>query len=438
MSEAEMNEIEALDRAHVFTSWSVQQDAAPKEVVDADGVRFTDADGNTYLDLSSQLMCSHLGHNDSRITDAIADQAQRVAYVAPKKFTTEVRARLGHKLAQVTPGNLHKTFFTPSGAEAVEAALKVARFYTGKYKVMARYRTYHGATFGAISLTGETRRLASEPALPGVIRAPDVYPYRSTFSDPMRTLDYIDEILCLEGDTVGAVFVEPVVGSNGVIVPPDGYLPRLKEICHSHGALLVADEVMSGFGRTGEWFAVDHWDVTPDIMTMAKGLSAAYLPIGAAIVSDEIAEFFETATFAQGHTYAAHPLTCAAALRTIQVYEEDELMPQVKAKGAQVEVGLHELQERHPSIGEVRGLGLFWGLELVQDRETKAPMPDSVVKAVAKRCMELGAHVIAMRSVIVFAPPLVIADDELEEGMNLIDRALEVADRHASVEQATA
>lgn len=437
MTEANLNEIEALDRKHVFTSWSVQRDAAPRQVVDADGVRFTDADGRTYLDLSSQLMCSQLGHNDPRIAEAIADQAQRVAYVAPKKFTTEVRARLGQKLAQVTPGNLRKTFFTPSGAEAVEAALKVARFYTGKYKVMARHRTYHGATFGAISLTGEARRFPSEPALPGVVRAPDVYPYRSVFDDPMQTLDYIDEMLSLEGDTVGAVFVEPVVGSNGVIVPPDGYLPRLKEICHDHGALLVADEVMTGFGRTGEWFAVDHWDVTPDVMTMAKGLSAAYLPIGAAIVGDDIAEFFEDANFAQGHTYAAHPLTCAAALRAIEVYEEDQLIPQAKEKGARVESELHALQERHSSIGEVRGLGLFWGLELVADRDTKAPMPNEVVQSVAKRCMELGAHIIAMRNVVIFAPPLVVTDDELDEGIDLLDQALEVADRHTEVEKAT-
>ncbi len=257
----ERTEVERLDKEYVFGTWSFQKEVDPTEVVGEEGIRFTDANGNEYIDLSGQLMCSNLGHSANGVVDAIAEQAREGAYFAPG-FATEARARLGEKLAEVTPGNLSKTFFSTSGTEAVEAAIKIARMYTGKQKIFSRYRSYHGATAGSISVTGDPSRLKAEPGIPGAIKAPDPYAYGSTLT-PMESLKYIDEMLMLEGDTVAAVLVEPIVGSNGILVPPDEYLPRLKEIAHDHGALLICDEVMAGFGRTGEWFGCDVFDVTP-------------------------------------------------------------------------------------------------------------------------------------------------------------------------------
>ena len=243
---------ERRDKEYVFGTWGFQSEVDPTEVTRADGVRFTDADGTERIDLSSQLMCSNLGHSADAVAEAVADQAERGAYFAPG-FATDVRARLGEAIAEVTPGSLSRTFFSTSGTEAVEAAIKIARMYTGDQKIVSRYRSYHGATYGSISVTGDPRRLEAEPGIPGTVKAPDPYAYGSTL-DPMESLEYIDEMLMLEGDTVAAVPVEPIVGSNGILVPPAEYLPRLEEIAHDHGALLIADEVMSGFGRTGEWF----------------------------------------------------------------------------------------------------------------------------------------------------------------------------------------
>jgi len=315
-----LNDIEQTDKRHVFGTWSFQSEVSPTQVVGGDGARFTTADGEEYIDFSGQLMCSNLGHSADGVADAIAEQAREGAYFAPG-FTTEARARLGEKLADVTPGALTKTFFSTSGTEAVEAAIKIARFYTGKQKIISRYRSYHGATAGSISVTGDPRRLPAEPGVPGTIKAPDPYAYGSTL-EPMESLEYIDEMLELEGDTVAAVLVEPIVGSNGILVPPEEYLPELKRIAHDHGALLICDEVMSGFGRTGEWFGSDVFDVTPDIMTMAKGLSGAYAPLGATIVTPEIADHFEDEMFCHGHTYAGHPVACAAGLAAVETYEE--------------------------------------------------------------------------------------------------------------------
>ncbi|MFW6447930.1 MAG: aminotransferase class III-fold pyridoxal phosphate-dependent enzyme, partial [Halobacteriota archaeon] len=260
-----LNEVEARDREHVFGTWSYQGDVRPREVIETEGVRVRTADGAEFLDFSGQLMCTNLGHSADRVVDAIEEQADRAAYVAPA-YTTRVRADLGAKLAEITPGDLSKTFFSTSGTEAVEAAIKIARMYTGKEKIVSRYRSYHGATYGSISATGDPRRLCARGGISGMVKAPDPYAYGSTM-EPMESLEYIDEMLYLEGDSVAAVLVEPIVGSNGILVPPDEYLPRLREIAHDHGALLICDEVMAGFGRTGEWFATDLFDVEPDIMT---------------------------------------------------------------------------------------------------------------------------------------------------------------------------
>ncbi|WP_280537551.1 aminotransferase class III-fold pyridoxal phosphate-dependent enzyme [Halopenitus sp. POP-27] len=428
-------EIERIDKEHVFGTWSYQSEVDPTQIVDADGVRFTDAAGNDFIDFSGQLMCSNLGHAADRVSEAIADQADSVPYVAPN-YTTEARARLGEKLAEVTPGDLTKTFFSTSGTEAVEAAIKIAKFYTGKDKIVSRYRSYHGATYGSISVTGDPRRLAAEPGIPGAIKAPDPYAYGSTM-DPMESLEYIDEMLMLEGDTVAAVLVEPIVGSNGILVPPEEYLPRLKEIAHDHGALLICDEVMAGFGRTGEWFGSDVFGVTPDIMTMAKGLTGAYQPLGATIVTPEIAAHFEDNMLTHGHTYAGHPVACAAGLAAIETYQEENLIERASETGEYLGEQLEELADAHPSVGEARGVGLFRGLELTKHSEERVPFGEredkvgkgsTVVDEVAAAAYENGTYVANMINTLIIAPPLTITESEIDEAITSLDAALEISD----------
>lgn len=430
-----LNEIERTDKEHVFGTWSYQSEVRPTQITGSEGVRFTDADGNSRIDLSGQLMCSNLGHSAEKVADAIAEQARENAYVAPG-YTTEARARLGEKLAEVTPGDLTKTFFSTSGTEAVEAAIKIARFYTGKQKIISRYRSYHGATYGSISATGDPRRLMSEPGIPGMIKAPDPYAYGSTL-EPMQSLEYIEEMLMLEGDTVAAVLVEPIVGSNGILVPPPEYLPRLKEIAHEHGALLICDEVMSGFGRTGEWFGSDLFDVTPDVMTMAKGLTGAYAPLAGTIVTPEIAEHFEENMFCHGHTYAGHPLACAAGLAAVETYQEENLVERASETGEYLGGRLADLAADHPSVGDSRGVGLFRGLELTKREGERAPFGhrsdkiskgSTVVDEVSARAGENGVYVANMINTLIIAPPLTITEAEIDEAIDALDDALAVSD----------
>ena len=429
------NEIEQLDKQYVFGTWSFQSEVSPTQIVSGDGSYFKTADGSEILDFSGQLMCSNLGHSADRVAEAVATQIAEGAYFAPG-FATEARARLGEKLAEITPGNLSKTFFSTSGTEAIEAAIKIARFYTGKQKIVSRYRSYHGATYGSISVTGDPRRLASEPGIPGAIKAPDPYAYGSSL-DPMESLEYIDEMLTLEGDTVAAVLVEPIVGSNGILVPPEEYLPRLKEIAHDHGALLICDEVMAGFGRTGEWFGCDVFDVTPDIMTMAKGLTGAYQPLGATIVTDEIAAHFEDEMFCHGHTYAGHATACAAGLAAIETYEEENLIERAKEVGEYLGHQMEGLAADHPSVGETRGVGMFRGIELTRSAEKRVPFghrTDKVSKGttilgeVSARAYENGTYVASMINTLIIAPPLTISREEIDEGIAALDDALTVAD----------
>ncbi|MFB6185066.1 MAG: aspartate aminotransferase family protein [Haloarculaceae archaeon] len=430
-----LNDIERTDKEHVFGTWSYQSEVWPTQIVGGDGVRFTDADGNEFIDLSGQLMCSNLGHSASAVSDAIAEQAAEGAYFAPG-FTTEARAKLGEKLAEVTPGDLTKTFFSTSGTEAIEAAIKIAKFYTGKDKILSRYRSYHGATYGSISVTGDPRRLAAEPGIPGTIKAPDPYAYGSTL-DPMESLEYIDEMLMLEGDTVAAVLVEPIVGSNGILVPPDEYLPRLKEIAHDHGALLICDEVMAGFGRTGEWFGCDVFDVEPDIMTMAKGLTGAYQPLGATIVTPEIADYFEDNMLTHGHTYAGHPVACAAGLAAVETYQEEGLIDHASEVGAYLGQRIESLAADHPSVGDTRGVGLFRGIELTKRADERAPFGTradklskgtTVVDEVASEAYDHGTYVANMINTLIIAPPLSITEDDVDEAIEALDAALEVSD----------
>ncbi|MFP9190586.1 aspartate aminotransferase family protein [Natrialbaceae archaeon A-CW1-1] len=432
---ADLNEIEALDKEYVFGTWAYQSEVAPTQIVESDGVTFTDADGTEYIDFSAQLMCSNLGHSADAVADAIAEQAQNGAYFAPG-FATEARAKLGEKLADVTPGNLSKTFFSTSGTEAVEAALKIAKFYTGKDKIISRYRSYHGATAGSISVTGDPRRLAAEPGIPGMIKAPDPYAYGSTL-DPIESLEYIDEMLMLEGDTVAAVLVEPIVGSNGILVPPPEYLPRLKEIAHDHGALLICDEVMTGFGRTGEWFGSDVYDVTPDIMTMAKGLSGAYAPLAATTVTDEIADHFEDNMLTHGHTYAGHPVACAAGLAAVETYQKENLIERSSEMSEYLEGRIDDLADSHPSVGDTRGIGLFHGIELTKRSDGREPFGtradklskgSTIVDEVAATALENGTYVANMINTLIISPPLTITREDVDAAIDAIDVALEVSD----------
>jgi len=436
--DSQFNSIEETDRRHVFDTWSYQGDDDPTQVVDSHGVYYVTADGNEYLDISSQLVCANLGYSADRVVDAISTAAAKTPYVNPHA-TTSARAKLGKRLADVTPGSLSKTFFSTSGTEANEAAIKMARLYTGKEKIMTRYRSYHGSTAGSIAASGHPMRAHSSGVnerATGFIKAPDAYAYGSSL-DPMESLEYIEEMFELEHGTIAGVIVEPIVGNHGVIVPPDGYLARLKEIAHDHGALLIFDEVMTGFGRTGEWFGADHFGVTPDIMTMAKGLTGAYAPLGATIVSEEIAEYFDDNLLPHGHTYSGHPVACAAGLAAIETYEAENLIERASERGEYISEWLEKLAESHPSVGEARGVGMFHGIELTRREGEFAPFVtrdhwlkrgSSIVSEVTAAARERGVAVYGSYNGLVIAPPLVINKDEINSAFEAIDAALEVSD----------
>jgi taurine--2-oxoglutarate transaminase len=434
-------EIVALTKRHTIFSWSAQGAVNPIPMVRGEGIYFWDANGKRYMDMNSQLMCVNIGHGDRRVIDAIKRQAEELAYAGPG-MATPVRARVGKMLADLTPGDLNRFFFTLGGAEANENAIRVARMVTGRQKIMARYRSYHGATSGAISLTGDPRRWANEPGLPGVVRFFDPYKYRSHLyregdSDEMftrRCLDEIEETLMYEGpQTIAAIFIETVTGTNGIIVPPDGYLQGLRQICDQHGILLVCDEVMCGLGRTGKWFAADHWNVVPDMISMAKGLTSAYLPLGALAMSDRIANYFDKNIFYGGLTYNAHPMSLAAAEACLQAMIDDDTMVHTQKMG-RVLRDLHgEMKDKHPSVGDVRSIGLFGVLELVRNRATKEPM--APFNGISPEMQKLGAF-LKENGMYAFInwnnlftnPPLCITEEQLRDAFTLIDRALEITD----------
>lgn len=419
-------EIVDLNKEFTFYSWSNQGQVNPIPVVRAEGVYFYDADGRRYLDFASQLVNTNVGHQNPRIVKAIQEQAAILTFVSPS-MATEPRGLLGKKLAEISPGDLKKTFFTLGGAEANENAIKLARFYTGRFKVLARYRSYHGATYGAIALTGDYRRLPVEPAMPGVVHFLDPYCYRCPFGWTRETchrecISHIEEIIQHEGpDQIAAIILEGVTGTNGLIVPPDDYWPRVREICDRYGILLISDEVMSGWGRTGEWFAVDNWGVTPDIITTAKGLTSGYLPLGAVIVREKIAKFFDDKMLFAGLTYNGHALACATALATIAAYEEECIFDNAKRVGKYLSRRLEELKARHPSVGDVRYIGLFSALELVKERATKEPMDLTPLK---NFLVSHGVYVFNFKNILFVVPPLIISESQLDEGLSLIDEGL--------------
>jgi taurine--2-oxoglutarate transaminase len=426
--------IVALSKEHSIFEWSAQGTVDPIPVVRAKGVYFWTSEGKRFLDFNSQMMCVNIGHCDLRVVRAIQQQAALLPYAAPS-MATEPRARLAAKLAQIAPGDVDVFFFTTGGSEATEHAFKIARAATGRSKILARYRSYHGATASAIAATGDPRRW-SQPPMPGIVHVLD--PYHGVargWDAPDEALGYLEEVIQLEGpQTIAGFILETVTGSNGVLVPPDGYLQGVRALCDKYGILMIADEIMSGFGRTGRWFAVDHWDVVPDLMTMAKGLTSAYVPLGAVGMRRAVADHFTKRPFPGGLTYNSHTLGCAAALATIAVMEDDGLVERARAVGAIMSELLADLAARHPSVGAVRSIGLFGIVELVRDRETLEPMApfngrSREMAALSRYLREQGLHTIVRWNYFFTNPPLCITEEELREGFAIIDRALAATDK---------
>lgn len=432
------DEIVALCRRHTLFDWSVQSAVQPIAVKSAKGAYFWSWDGQRYLDFNSQLMCVNIGHGDERVISAIKEQASTLAYANPF-MATDVRARLAVKLSEITPGEIDAFFFTNGGAEANENAIRIARLFSGRHKIGARYRSYHGGTAGALTLTGDPRRWAAEPGIPGVFRIPDFYHGIQKGSETAeQVLARTEEVLQLEGpQTVAAIIVEPVTGTNGILIPPDGYMQGLRELCDKHAILLIADEVMAGFGRTGEWFSVDHWKVVPDIITMAKGLTSAYIQLGAVGMQRRIADHFQKNVFYGGLTYNSHPIACAAGLATIAVYEEDNLIENARRMGDVMRCLLEDLQARHACVGATRSIGLFGIVELVRNPKTMEPLApfngtSPEMQALGKYFRQEGLYTFVRWNTFFTNPPLCITEDELREAFAIIDKGLDITDRAIS------
>jgi len=441
-TEMTSEEVVQITRETNYGTWRFQKGWNPLHIVDTDGCYIIDANGKRYLDFSAQLMCMNLGHKNQAVIDSITKQAQDLAYILPG-YTTNARAELSKLLLEVLPKGLNKFFFTTSGTDANEAAFKIARMYTGKTKIIARYRSYHGSTAGSIAATGDPRRWAMEPRGkgPGIIFGPEVHcykcPIKHTYPEcGIACADYLEHMIRNESD-VAAVIVEPIVGTNGVIVPPPEYMPKLRRICDDAGVLLIADEVMSGWGRAGEWFAMNLWNVTPDILTTAKGITSAYVPLGLCATSEKIGDFFQDHYFSHGHTYEAHPMTLLPAVATIREMQRLGLVERARSLAPLVEQKLADLKAKHPSIGNVRGKGLFWAVDLVKNQTTKEPFntyadkvggKPLVVDQIAAKTLVDGVIMQAWVSHFVIAPPLIITEEEIARGIDTLDKHLHIAD----------
>ena len=441
------DDILPLSMEHNFWTWSAQSKVSPIAIKRAKGVYFWDVQDKRYLDLNSMTMCVNIGHGDERVINAMVDQVRELPYAGPG-MATKPRAVLGRLLGEICPPGLTKFLYTLGGADANENAIKLARAYTGKHKILARYRSYHGASYGAIAATGDPRRVAWEPTvMPGVVHFLDPYRYRSTFhrlnpniSDEEFARDYLnhlEEIIQYEGpDTIAAIMMESVTGTNGIFIPPAGYMQGVRQLCDKYHIVMIADEVMSGFGRTGEWFAVNHWKVVPDIMTMAKGLTSAYAPLGAVAMKPEIAATFNDRVFQGGLTYNAHPVSLAAAIANIQVIQQDHLVERSRQTGNVMAELLAELVERHPSVGEVRSIGLFGAIELVKNKETREPtaafgMGSPEMFALKQYLLDHGVYLYTHWNIILLIPPLIITESELAEGFAVLEKAIDITDKIA-------
>jgi taurine---2-oxoglutarate transaminase len=434
------NDVYRYDREHVLHSWSIQGKLDPLVVDKAEGIYFWDSSGKRYTDMASQLVNSNIGHQHPKVVRAIKEQAEKLCYISPS-FANSERSNLAKMISEITPENIKKCFFTNAGAEANENAIKIARMVTGKWKIISRYRSYHGATYGAIALTGDPRRPPVEPAMPGVVRVFDPYCYRCSFgkeqdSCKMECAKHIEEVIQYENpSTIAAVIIEPITGSNGVFIPPEGYMRTVREICDKYDILLIADEVMSGFGRTGEWFGVDIFNVQPDIMTMAKGINSGYVPLGAVAVSGEIAEMINDKFLYCGLTYSGHPLACSAAVATIKAYREENLIVNSREMGVVMGRLMQKLKKKHQCIGDVRNQGLFGCMELVKNRDTKEPIVPwngngEVMDRVRSFLMDRGVYMYLRWNYMFVAPPIIINEDQLNSSFEVIDEALSVADEY--------
>lgn len=435
-------QVKELDKKYNLHSWSAQGSLNPQVIEKAEGIYFWDSEGKKYFDMSSQLVNLNVGHGNKKIIEAIKLQADKMAFMGPG-YAVDVRSRLAQKVIEKAPDNMGKVFFTLGGADSNENAIKIAKMFTGRNKIFSRYRSYHGASYGAANLSGEPRRYTCEPGIPGFVKFFDPYIYRAGIefkSEEDASKYYEDKLreqLIYEGEeSVAAVFLETVTGSNGVIIPPKGYLKGVRKICDEFGILMVCDEVMTGWGRTGEWFACNNWDVKPDIITFAKGITCGYVPLGGVIVDKKISEYFDDNTLMCGLTYNAHPLSCAAGIATLEVYEEEKLIDNSKAMGKILGELLEDIKDKHPSVGDVRYIGLFSAVELVKDKTTREALvpygkdPEKIMPRIIGMLKEKGFSTFSHENNIMIAPPLIIKEGELREAMGIFDKVMCFVDEY--------
>ena len=424
------------NRDYTLFSWSVQSAANPIHMKRAQGVYFWDGDDQRWLDFSSQLINMNVGHQHPRVLDAIKKQVDELCFAGPS-FATEPRGALGKKLAEVT--GLAKSFFTLAGSEANENAIKMARLYTGRDKIITRYRSYHGGTMGAMTASGDPRRLPVEPGVPGVVRVFDPYCYRCPFGQKVESckrecVSHIEEVIQMEGPAnIAAIMVEGITGSNGLLIPPDDYYPKLRALCDRYGILLITDEVMSGFGRTGKWLATQHYGIKPDIVTAAKGLTSGYMPLGAVIVSETIARYFEDHMLWGGLTYSGHPVSCAAALGNLAVYEEEAVFENVETQGAYLKKRLKAMEQKFACVGDVRSIGLFSVIELVKNKATKEPLApfngtSPEMGALASYLRSQHLYAFTRFNMLWVCPPLIITQQQLCDGLDIVEEGLKIVD----------
>ena len=433
------------DRAHVFHSWSAQGTLNPTEITGGEGSYFWDSTGKKYLDFSSQLVNLNIGHQHPKLVAAIQEQAGKLCTVAPP-FANASRSEAARLITELAPGDLNMVFFTNGGAEAAEYATRMAKLHTGRHKILTTYRSYHGSTAGAIALTGDPRRWQNETGASGAVKFWGPYPYRSAFhstsdaQECQRALEHLENVLMVEGpQTIAMIALESVVGTNGILVPPDGYLQGVRDLCNKYGIVMMCDEVMAGFGRCGEWFAVNKWSVTPDLICFAKGVNSGYLPLGGVAISQKIADTFKDRAFPGGLTYSGHPLACAAAVASINIFKEEKIVEHARMLGKDI-IGpaLEKIKAKHPSVGDVRGLGVFWAIELVKNRETREPLvPFNAAGADAKpmtdlvvACKERNLWPFTHFNRMHIVPPCNTPVEDMKAGLAIIDEVLDIADKH--------
>jgi Adenosylmethionine-8-amino-7-oxononanoate aminotransferase len=437
-----VEEIKEYDKNYNLHSWSAQGALNPLVITKAEGIYFWDSDGKRYMDMSSQLVNLNIGHGNKKVIEAIKNQAEKLPFMGPG-YAVDVRSELAKKVIEKSPDNMGKVFFTLGGAESNENAIKIAKLVTGRHKIFSRYRSYHGASFGAANLSGEPRRYTCEPGIPGFVKFFDPYIYREDIdfkSEEEASKFYINKLneqILYEGpESIAAIFMETITGSNGIIIPPKGYLQGVRNLCDKYGIVMVCDEVMAGWGRTGEWFACNNWNVQPDIITFAKGITCGYVPLGGVIVSKPIAGYFDENTLMCGLTYNAHPLACAAGCATLEVYEEENLIENCKNMGKVLGAELEKIKEKHASIGDVRYIGLFSAVELVKDKNTREALvpygkdPDKIMGKIIGMLKEQGFSTYSHENCIIIAPPLIIKEEEIKEAMIILDRVLDFADEY--------